>query len=229
MRPKIFIASPLFNAAQIAIIAQIEAMLAGHGYDYYSARLHSGSDKLTPEQRRDIRCWDPVFDSNEAGLDECRVCIAVLEYPLPYGQEMGVLRRLGQDEQWTSPTPSVFLSTDVAEHLEGRGMHHPYAYTRLELPDAGTVWETGYMRAQGKIVVGFHSDKAKHLNLMLSHGCDGLIRGFENLEGFLAHGASRVPTRLLQRKNLNPMTRNDAALFDWRHVEDFDAATKDVE
>ena len=136
-KPRVFIASPLFNPAQIAIIRDIETLLAENDFSFYSARLHSGSDKLTPEQKRDLRAWDPIFESNVQGLDDCDVMIAVLEYAFPDGQQLVLQDRRGLDAG--------------ADSID----------TVLELPDAGTVWEMGYHQAQGKLVLGFHSNKGE--------------------------------------------------------------------
>ncbi len=206
-RPRIFIASPLFNGPQHAILDRIEGLLEQNGYDYYSARKHSGSDRMTPEERRDIDAWNPVFDSNEQGLDQCRVCIAVLEYALPENRNM------------------CLCTWKPGDHPSGYVMDGDPLF--VELPDAGTVWETGYLRAQGKLIIGFHSTKrAKHLNLMLTHGCDGLISGFDNLALFLRGPQSlrdvgaNMPERLLTRLNRLPgVVTHDAMRFDWSAIE----------
>ena len=159
---KIFIASPLFNPEQIAIIEQIERTITAAGHDFYSARLHSGSDKMTPEERKVLSAWDPIFESNVKGLDDCDAMIAVLEYAMP--EDRSLFRCDRVDGVWQT-TASV------------------------ELPDAGTVWEMGYHRAQDKQVIGFHSkERPAHLNLMLTHGCMGLVLGFGALESFLRPG-----------------------------------------
>lgn len=220
-KPKVFIASPLFNPPQIEIIEKIEALLEKNGYEYYSARKHSGSDKMTPEQRKDLRAWDPVFDSNEQGLNECRVMIAVLEYALPEGEALTLSRMFAEPDD---------LYCEIRECVE--------------LPDAGTVWEAGYHRAQGKLVVGFHTDQAKHLNLMLSHGCDGLIKGWDNLKQFIEGetlNASLLPGNVKKRietvmnryrragLETNSRIMLDACDFDWEATEGWDAANKEVE
>jgi hypothetical protein len=176
---------------------------------------------MTPEQRKDIRAWDPVFESNEQGLNECRVMIAVLEYAMPANKAIHLVEK------------DVTLSSDMCtdnDTGEPRALYP--SYNPIELPDAGTVWECGYHRAQGKIVIGFHTDKAKHLNLMLTHGCDAMIRGFENLEGFLSGEAVTIPTRVMQRgRQLGKSLyfHSDAAQFDWSFTEDWDAKSKAVE
>lgn len=215
-RPRVFIASPLFNPAQHAIIESIERLLTAAHYEFYSARRDSGSDKLSPIQRKDINAWNPVFESNEQGLDVCRVCIAVLEYALPTEQHrLGLL---------VPPIGELYTHKDPNIYRQGLD-ETPYRFTPLELPDAGTVWETGYLRAQGKLVIGYHSKKkASHLNLMLSHGCDGLISGVENLRRFLnppaSHHQNRYPPHTRARLSKLPRRmRDEAQLFDWTACE----------
>lgn len=206
-KPTIFIASPLFNPEQIEIIKTIETLLEVNGFDFYSARLHSGSADMTLEQRKDIRAWDPVFKSNEEGLNSCQTMIAVLEYALPEGQRLSLVE-------------------DVPGYDTGIGEREGFLkeHVSLELPDAGTVWECGYHRAQGKLVFGFHRDTAKHLNLMLSHGCDGIVKGFENLEKLLSSKATIIPKNVLDRDV--PGILDLATEFDWTATQDWD---KEVE
>jgi nucleoside 2-deoxyribosyltransferase len=213
MKPKVFIASPLFNKNQVTIIEQIESALTKNEFEFYSARLHSGSDKMTPDQRKDLRAWDPVYDSNVQGLEEARVMIAVLEYAMPEGQSL-----------------KLHFPQEECEDEMGRPYTEGKPPLQIELPDPGTVWEMGYHRGHQKLVLGFHSDAAKHLNLMLSHGVDGLLKGFDALEGFLAGASYGTPTRIRTKFTpRNPRYQQDAALFDWGFTEEFDAGNKEVE
>jgi nucleoside 2-deoxyribosyltransferase len=213
--PLCFIASPLFNPPQLEIISHIEGLLEGAGYRYYSARKHSGSDKMTPEQRKDLRAWDPVFQSNIDGLNRADFGIAVLEYALPDNQGMLIVQ-------------------DASPGIEYR--FHEKSL-RVELPDAGTVWEMGYLAAQGKPVIGFHTDKAKHLNLMLSHGVAGLVLGYDALAQFLGYdrGPYADPQELLDWENARPRDYDTwnrpekVYWFDWRATHQWDATTKEVE
>jgi nucleoside 2-deoxyribosyltransferase len=159
-KPKVFIASPLFNKPQVEIIHRIESMLAASGFEFYSARMHSGSADMTPEQRKDPKAWDPIMASNLRGLDECEAMIAVVEYAMPKGHNLCLHRSA---ELGKSDKP-----------------------LRVELPDAGTIWEMGYHRAQGKPIVAFHSIKQPdQLNLMLSHGICGVVTGWDDLAQFI--------------------------------------------
>jgi len=176
-KPRVFIASPLFNPPQIEIIHRIETLLENNGFPFYSARLHSGSAGMTAEQRNDPEAWVPVFRSNVEGLEECHMMIAVIEYALP---------RVSQN-----------AAIPIAGEQQGMGIGIPYLVgnggftlrnvkTLIEVPDAGTVWEMGWFHRAGKPTVAFHTSGAKKLNLMMSHSCDGFIRGWDKLEQFLA-------------------------------------------
>lgn len=229
LKPKVFIASPLFNSRQIEIIEDLEGILEENELEYYSARKHSGSEKLSLEEKRKHTAWEPVYRSNETGLDECRIMIAVIDYALPYGQSVQLCRHeeSGETAEWDIPIK------------------------KLDLPDSGTIFEVGYHRAQGKLVLSFFPEKKEvsHLNIMISHGTDGTILGWDNLETFLASSVTaergeiylnndgksrttrdmaeqaRVPASVLERahrlglesgswaKGLRFMA--DAALFDW--------------
>lgn len=161
----IFIASPLFNPEQHGILDTIEELCTKYGYGFYSARHDSepfvpkGEDKKNPE------AWDGVFLNNQEGLMKCKLMIAVLQYKLPYGKTLGVA---------TGLQPGFEHGVRMSD------------FTPVDMSDNGTVWEMGFFRGQGKLVVGFHPEKPiTSLNVMLSHGCDGLISGWENLARFL--------------------------------------------
>lgn len=157
---KIYIAGPLFNQQQVAILEQIETILTETNHTYYSPRLDSGSDKLTPEDKKVFENWTPVFKSNEQALWECDAMIAVVEYAMSDDTQLGIAADVQQGEGWC----------DVS------------SFTQVELPDSGTVWEMGYMRCMGKPIIIFHSGElTSKLNLMLIHGVDEVILGFDNL------------------------------------------------
>lgn len=204
----IFIASPLFNPPQIQLIEQIEQAITRAGHEFYSARLHSGSDKLTPEQRKDLAAWDPVFESNVRGLDDADLCIAVLEYRQPEEVRLELVRYDQQKSREAGFKPG--------DKIPGELLALP------ELPDAGTVWEMGYLAAQGKPVIGFHSqERPAHLNLMLTHGCQGLLLGLPALEEFLQNPGGESLVWEWGKKHLYP--------FGWTACSAWDAASRQVE
>jgi len=157
---KVYIAAPFFNAEQRSIVTRIEMLLTRYGYDYYSPRLHSGSDKLTPEQRKDQSKWLPILQSNIDQLDECDILLAVVEYAMPTGISLRPV--------------TISVSYPPREHIGDKA---------IELPDNGVVWECGYWYTTGKPAIGFHSTKPiSELNLMLSHTLTGFVTGFTQLE-----------------------------------------------
>ena len=48
-----------------------------------------------------------------------------------------------------------------------------WLYETINMPDSGTVWEMGYMYAQGKPVIGYTAKPVSQINLMLSECLDG--------------------------------------------------------
>lgn len=177
MKPKIYIAAPFFNLPQNQIVVAIESALDSNSFPYYSPRIHSGSAYMTPEQRKDPKAWEPVFKSNTDELDRCDLMIAVIEYAMP-------------------DTQSVTLNTWEI----GQGGGNP---VKLEVPDSGVVWEMGAFHHMGKPIVAFHSSGAKKLNLMLSHSCNGFIRGFDQLKQFLTCPYSTDPGSALISAHFN--------------------------
>lgn len=162
-KPKIYIAAPFFNAAQIMVVQTIESTLANNEFSYYSPRLHSGSDKLTPEERKDRNAWMQVITSNIAAMESCSAMIAVLEFAMP-------------DELRLVPAKYANVGKwNVLPNVQP-----------VELPDTGVVFEMGYMYARYKPIFGYHSTKIpSELNLMLSHTVMGILTGQEALNGFL--------------------------------------------
>lgn len=183
--PKVFIASPLFNPAQISIISTIESLCEERGLPYYSARRHSGSHLLSPEQRKVRSNWDSVFQSNEQGLIDSDLMIAVLSYELPTDTQLGLLREhLGGE---VHRGMSLISPKAPVAGVNNTPSPDEYAFQSIELADNGTVFEVGYFRALGKPVVAFHPTAvASNANLMLTHGCDGFISGVPNLTTFFA-------------------------------------------
>lgn len=179
----VYIAAPLFNEPQLDLIDAIEKAIESSGKTCYSPRRDSGSILMTPEEKKVMSNWDPVFNSNVEAIHKADVMIAVLEYLMPPDMELLLFR----DDQ-NNPG-------------EGR-------FSAIRLPDTGTVWEMGYMRALGKPVVGFHTGETGQLNLMLSHGCNGFLKSMDDLDRYLEPGGG---------------------LFDPSALVDFSAYNKEVE
>lgn len=200
-KPRIYIAAPLFNSAQINLIQRIEDRLDKCGIPYFSPRIESEPFMPLPQDRKNASAWEPVFDCNIRGLRDSSILLAVLNYSLPEEQQVG-------------------LASYVEEPFE----HHVRmaSFKPLELPDTGTIWEMGYFLGKGKIVVGFHPEKkAEHLNVMLTHGCDGLISGWNNLDGFFMNPHTGFVPPLLSKRmaEMLPLTqhsvRQELGYFDW--------------
>lgn len=237
-KPKVFLASPLFNKEQHLLLDKVEGLLAKYGFDFYSARHHSGSASMTAEDRKDMAKWDPIFEANVTGLNECQVCLANIGYQQPEGTRLAILRKLLPHEHYFTPDPRVFLqcgSTIPADsQLHGNG---PHLATFAELPDAGTVWEMGYMHAQNRLVIGFHPEaQPAHMNLMLTHGCDGIVTGYDNLETFLSIAGNELsmvyPPKLGTRRQYThiggPGLSDYADYFDWTACHGYEASSKEV-
>ena len=244
-KPKIFIASPLFNSAQHAVLDHIESCLTGLGYEFYSARHHSGSDKLSPDQKKVLANWNPVFDSNVQGLDDCHVCIANIGYQYPAGTEL-VLKRKADAAVLAALVPGKGETVTITHEPDDAGsVNEEWSEVAhlmpLSLPDSGTVWEMGYMRAQGKLIIGYHPEEQPGLlNLMLSHGCDGIVTGERNLQKLLLPHPEAVialPDELQKRVNklaMYDMRDSDsleysAKFFDWQWVQGYKADKGEVE
>lgn len=203
MRPKkdIFIASPLFNGFQHQVIDRIEKLCGQKHLQFYSARKDSEPYIPHGEAKKDPDAWQPVFTNNEEGLEECTMMISVLNYYLPENESIcSVL--------WSAPQ-------------DDEGRRNIVDVRPVELPDSGTVWEMGYFRALNKIVVGFHPEKrGDHLNLMLTHGCDALVSGWDNLEKFFGQPGVPNVTETIARRNPLIMQCYDLSMrFDWSATE----------
>lgn len=208
--PKVFIASPLFNPQQMLVIDGIEQLLHSRQLEYYSARHDSESHVPKGDDKKKPEAWNGVFRNNEEGLRDCDIMIAVLSYALAPDCMMGTGEMINFSHQKNLPTQVVMNS-----------------FKPLELPDSGTVWEMGYFRALDKIVIGFHPEKrGDHLNLMLTHGCDGLISGWDNLSKFIGSMnpvmscGERLQNRMHEVGPLQAQVMYTIAChFDWEAIE----------
>lgn len=208
----VFIAAPLFNLQQHAIIDRIEQLCSEKRVNYYSARIDSEPFVPKGEDKKNPRAWDGVFNNNEEGLVGCSVMIAVLNYAMPEGDVVAMCKGDSDQKYVTDLLPQF----------------------RMEMPDSGTVFEMGYFRALGKYVIGFHPEKcANHLNVMLTHGCHGLISGWESLERFFqqpdlerVHKISEV--FYSSTSTVNPYHISRALKFDWTVAEHWGAQNSEV-
>jgi nucleoside 2-deoxyribosyltransferase len=191
---KTYIAAPLFNESQIEIISSIEQILSSRGIDYYSPRIHSGSHLMNDEDRKNTDAWKAVFDSNVKALYDCEIMIAVLEYAMPKDRCLAL----------------------ICWYMAGKYRMYMREWKEIELPDTGTVWEMGLFKALNKPVIGYHTNEAKQMNLMLTHSCEGFIKGLDQLEKFVRIDTS-YPEHQLKR------------YFDMDMLSEWDTKNKGVE
>lgn len=165
MKKKVFIASPLFNERQIAVIQMIEEALMAVHIPFYSARLHSGTGELgfldTGDKAR------RVYNSNIEGLMECNIVIVVLDYLLAPGKELFVRETVGQ----------------------GVGVQN--REIPVGIPDTGTVFELGFMVARQQrgedVFVAGYTTRSK-LNLMVTQAMQAVFTLQSELETWIAAG-----------------------------------------
>lgn len=167
---QIYIAGPLFNGPQIAILEQIEQHCENNSIGYYSPRLHSGSHLLSPEDKKDFDKWTPVFEENARAVEKSDLVLAVLSYAMPEDQSLQICKGV----------PAYNNEQDFLAKIQNGWNWDPK--TIIHLPDSGTVWEMGAAHALQIPVIGYFLEAPKQLNLMLSHCCEGLLVGDEKLK-----------------------------------------------
>jgi nucleoside 2-deoxyribosyltransferase len=161
---RVYLAGPFFNAAQIALIQEVEDALAAMNIPTFSPRKMALNDKPTttkptPEQAAQI------FRKDYEEITKSTHVIAVLDWAL----NPGVSLRL--------------CKNDVGED----GPLQPIS-DHLSLPDAGTVWEMGCAYALRVPVYLYTQNPAAKLNLMLSQSARGVLYGIDHLKTFLGAG-----------------------------------------
>jgi len=191
MKPRVYVASPFFNGAQIAIVEEIQQVLEKNEFPYYSPRIHSGSLDFTPEQRKDPKAWEPVFKSNVDELHRCDLMIAVVEYAMPCSATNPLFPEYKAREFLTVGVEgNIMLGTGKVK----KSYQIKEPRLELEVPDSGVVWEMGYWKANSdskagrgylkRPIVAYHSSETKQLNLMISHSVDGILLGKAALHDF---------------------------------------------
>jgi len=194
---KIYIAAPLFNEPQRGIITTIEDIITASGHKFLSPRLGSEPFLPAPDQKSNPAAWLPLFNWNEDSIQECDLLLAVLAYALPPNERICACKLEPKESATTG------LRVDITIPVR-----------ELELPDLGATWEMGLARGLGKLVVGFHpTKKAEHLNVMLTHGTDGLLSGYFALEKFLdASLSGYIPNSIYERSRLTSVYGISGAL-----------------
>lgn len=173
---KIYLAGPFFNEVQVTELIKIENVFEDRRIQIYSPRLHSGSHRMTPEQRKNRSNWDSVYRSNIDAMHSCDIMLAILDYQLPKGREVHVV------DNYDGYTINPITGHEMVDSL-----------IKLQIPDTGTVFEMGYFNALQKPVIGYVSQMPKSMNLMLTHGVHGVVEGAKNLLKFLTPGTPNYP------------------------------------
>ena len=158
-KTRIYIASPFFNSAQIAVVEMIERALEDNLLEYFSpmrcpATTQARATGMTPELA--AQC----FANDIAELDRCSHVVAVNDWLTPGSDPQPMLVRV--------PTHGA---------LE---MVAP-----LRVPDSGTVWEIGSAYAMGKEIAIYCHETWRNPNLMLAFSTRHIIQGERELRLWL--------------------------------------------
>lgn len=186
-----YLAGPLFNPAQVALLEKIEATFAAAEVPLFSPRL-CDENKVKGPITSDSAAR--IFSRNWEALLKCSGILAVVDWLLPEGQEIRQVRQCGMTN----------LNPPIGE----------YTSPSLNIPDAGTVWELGAAYAlrseygpHGKrgpinplpILLFTVRPSDQKLNVMLSQGTDGVIYGLSNLGGYLTDDVnSRIESKFVK-------------------------------
>ena len=174
MATRYYLASPFFNDAQLQSVGRLESIFAACGVRVYSPVTANPGIKI-----RSAAQAESVFRDNLQGLAACSHMLACVDWLHAPGEY----------------TARIY-------HAPGRKIADEVA--RLNLPDAGTVWEMGWFYAAEKPVVLFTTQEphTARLNLMLTQSAAGVVCGYTPLTHWLRGGAD--PAAL-------PVWKGDAA------------------
>jgi nucleoside 2-deoxyribosyltransferase len=208
---KFYLASPFFNAEQLATVQAIEETFREANVDFFSPRL---LDENKEGPINDAAAAS-IFRKDVHGIITCNAILANLDWKLPEGQAVALIK----------------------ENMEA---HTGTAFAKLNIPDSGTVFEmgAGFMRTylatqfrhtaafdpaaicrncaeylpgkwQGQLlevadvldtlagllkpmrtVIYTERPADSNLNLMLTQGAHGVVRGLDELRAFLGKNGS---------------------------------------
>ncbi len=169
-----YLAGPFFNVPQKLWAERIRDLVIGADRHYYAPVEHMFQEGIHDKSKA-----TKVFNDNQENLIRANVVLCQLDWLLEDDSELRVIRM----QQGT--LKSVLSS-------------------KLNIPDAGTLWEMGYacalrnsrnsqlrITAQGPAVIGYVSQKTEKLNLMLARSCDGFYNGEDELIRFIFDGLIR--------------------------------------
>ncbi len=152
---KIFLAGPFFNPAACEMLQGLLDHLEGLGHTVFCA-MRDG--KLVPKDAtEEVR--QKFFKLDVDQMFESELVVAMLDYPMPENQALHLVTM----PYSTGPSSGLVVGPKV------------------ELPDAGTVFEMGLAYANGNTpIIGFTSS-IKSLNLMLAQSCIATVENYRTL------------------------------------------------
>lgn len=182
-KQKFYLAAPFFNPVQIELIEQIESCFCRHGVPLFSPRSQDANKnrKLTDADA------DLIYKTNCENIPDAQYILAVLDWKLPEGQAVHV----------------TSISAPSFSHPESCLIKSP----PLQIPDSGTVWEMGFAAGwnyrtrevafnkeppQLQTIIFTERPVESSLNIMLTRGIAGIIRGVDKLNQFLNQGKLQI-------------------------------------
>lgn len=93
-----------------------------------------------------------IFKRNLLWMQECNFALCQLDYPMLSYQ-------------------TLCICEENQEEPEEENWHKV-----IQLPDAGTVWEMGYLYALHKCIIGYCAEKTDSINLMLAQCLTGYVK-----------------------------------------------------
>ena len=160
--PFFYIAAPFFNPRQVALVQMIEEGMRECGIRFFTPRDQDANKQPGPV---DVHRAPVIFQENYRAMLRADAVLAVADWLMPEGQELRAIKN----------------------------GHNAYTFEKvsppLNLPDTGTVWEMGAMYALGKkVYIYTERPPEQGLNLMLTQGARGIVRGPEGLLRFFRGG-----------------------------------------
>lgn len=158
----VYLTGPSFNPVQVNWLTRIERLLLQQEVKFLSPRL-----RMTAHPGSSTKEREKIFRDNMIGVANSRLVIAVMDFLLPPGIELGTIC--------------------TADTKTKEGFHSGIEFIPVTQPDLGTVWEIGYAKGRSISCVGVWESPTpgKEINLMLANGMQGQLFGLDSLEKFL--------------------------------------------
>jgi nucleoside 2-deoxyribosyltransferase len=175
MKYAFYLAGPFFNSVQIALIETLEKRFSDNCLRIYSPR-QIDLNRKGPPNAEDAAA---IFRANVDNIRDSRCMFAVLDWLMPNDRQLRIVETPDYSEDYG---PRGRLLGEIRQSL------HIYS-PPLNLPDTGTVWEMGLAYAIPRpIVIYTERPPEAGLNLMLTQGTMGVVRGLDELDRFLNNG-----------------------------------------